>query len=460
MLIEFLFHQEECNKMELLKLRTGGFKNIQDTTLELSDLTALVSLNSYGKSNLLTAIDFGIDFISADAKQKNRMMRFQPGIPLNKNNALQNYFLELEAETILDGQSHLISYRYEFQWRTKSKGSARIISEHLEIKKNEKNQKYGHLILRNDKNALYKSSPTGRCTTKTAIEQNELVLNKLMAFDQLYFRDLLKQLNSLMVYVDRHLDVSGSYNPDFLIRTDLDELDLTGIRNIPRTIFYLKQEYPEKFELLKDAYLQLFPNFTDFDVAEIAINETKVKVQITSIEGDGISSGDTDGIPSDFDVCDKFYDIKVHDETLIQPISFGKLSDGAKRVFLMLTFAVIADIKGLPLIAFEEPENSLHPRLMQSFLLVMTQLTEKCKIIITSHSPYMLQYILANNIYIGMPNEKHLATFRRILNSKTSTLLRDVREAGLSIGDYIFELMSGCEDDMEQLNDYLEQKHE
>ena len=446
--------------MELLKLRTGGFKNIQDTTLELSDLTALVSLNSYGKSNLLTAIDFGIDFISADAKQKNRMMRFQPGIPLNKNNALQNYFLELEAETILDGQSHLISYRYEFQWWTKSKGSARIISEHLEIKKNEKNQKYGHLILRNDKNALYKSSPTGRCTTKTAIEQNELVLNKLMAFDQLYFRDLLKQLNSLMVYVDRHLDVSGSYNPDFLIRTDLDELDLTGIRNIPRTIFYLKQEYPENFELLKDAYLQLFPNFTDFDAAEIAINEMKVKVQITSIEGDGISSGDTDGIPSDFDVCDKFYDIKVHDETLIQPISFWKLSDGAKRVFLMLTFADIADIKGLPLIAFEEPENSLHPRLMQSFLLVMTQLTEKCKIIITSHSPYMLQYILANNIYIGMPNEKHLATFRRILNSKTSTLLRDVREAGLSIGDYIFELMSGCEDDMEQLNDYLEQKHE
>lgn len=59
-----------------------------------------------------------------------------------------------------------------------------------------------------------------------------------------------------------------------------------------------------------------------------------------------------------------------------------------------------------------------------------------------------------------MPNEKHLATFRRILNSKVSALLRDVREVGLSVGDYIFELMSGYEDDIEQLNDYLEQKHE
>lgn len=448
MTLELLFQQEECNKLELLKLRTGGFKNIEDTTLELSDLTALVSLNSYGKSNLLTAIDFGIDFIAADIKKKERMMRFQPGIPLNNNNAFQNYFFELEAETVLEGQSHLISYRYEFQWRTKSKESARIVSERLEIKKNEKNQKYGRLISRDDKTALYKSSPTGRCATKTGIEGNELVLNKLMAFDQLYFLDLIKQLNSLMVYVDHHLDASGSYSPDLLIRTDLDELDIAGIENIPRTISYLKREYPEKYELLKDAYLQLFPSFTDFDVVEIAMDDVKAKVKITGSEG----------IP--FHVCDKFYDIKVSDVALIQPISFGKLSDGAKRMFFMLTFAIIADIKGLPLIAFEEPENSLHPSLMQSFLLVITQLTENCKIIITSHSPYMLQYILSSSIYIGMPNEKHLVTFRRVLNSKVSMLLRDVREAGLSVGDYIFELMSGCEDDIEQLNEYLEQRHE
>ena len=438
--------------MELLKLRIGGFKNIADTTLELSDLTALVSLNSYGKSNLLTAISFGISFISADSKKKERMMSLQSGIPLNRSNTLQNYFFELEAETMLDGQPHLISYRYMFQWRAKGKGSARIVSEQLEMKKNEKNQRYGHLISRDDKIALYKSSPSGRCTTQTAIAENELVLNKLMAFDQLYFLELLKQLNSLVVYIDHHLDVSMSYRPDILIRTNLDELDLAGIENIPRTIFYLKQEYPEKYELLKDAYLQLFPSFTDFDVVEIAINPMKVKVKITSIEGDDI--------PSDFDVCDKFYDIKVNDEALIQPISFGKLSDGAKRIFLMLTFAVVADIKGLPLIAFEEPENSLHPSLMQSFLLAITQLTEHCKIIITSHSPYMLQYILAHNIYIGMPNEKNLASFRRVLGSKVSTLLRDVRDAGVSVGDYIFELMSGYEEDIEQLNDYLEQKHE
>lgn len=441
MTMELLFQREECSKMELLKIRTGGFKNIEDTTLDLSDLTALVSLNSYGKSNLLTAIDFGIKFITGSAKEKSQMMCFQSGIPMNRNNALRNYFFEFEAETTLNDQLYRISYRYEFQWRKKRKGSAKIVSEYLETKRREKSQRYGRLISREGQAAFYKSSSTGRCTTKTAIEENELVLNKLMAFDQLYFLDLIKELNALVVYVDHHLDASESYSPDFIIRKGLDELDIEGIENIPRTIFFLKREYPEKYELLKDAYLQLFPGFEDLDVVEIEV-ENRINI--------------SNPISLPFDFCDKLYSIMVNDTALVQPISFEKLSDGAKRMFLMLTFAIIADIKGLPLIAFEEPENSLHPSLLQSFLRVITQLTEKCKIIITSHSPYMLQYILPCSIYIGIPNERGLATFQRILNSKVSTLLRDAAGTNHSVGDYIFELMSGCMDDIVQLNAYLE----
>lgn len=251
-----------------------------------------------------------------------------------------------------------------------------------------------------------------------------------MAFDQLYFLELVRQLNALTVYVDHHLDASRSYDPEFFVRTDLEELDIAGIENIPRTVFYLKRGYPERYERLKDAYLQLFPTFRDLDVFEIEMEATR-KIRITS----------NGNIP--IDICNKLYDIKVNDTSLIQPISFGKLSDGAKRMFLMLTFAVIADIKGLPLIAFEEPENSLHPGLLQSFLLVITQLTENCKIVITSHSPYMLQYIPPSSIYIGMLDEKHLAVFRRVLSSKASALLKDVSEAGLSVGDYIKVYIKG-----------------
>lgn len=439
-----LFFTKGYCKMNFLRIRTGGFRNIEDSSLELSDLTALISLNSYGKSNLLTAIDFGIDFISANCTEKEEMMHYQPGIPLNRDNLLRNYFFEMEAETLLESQSYLFSYRFEFQWRANSQEPGKIISEQLKAKENKKGQKYNLLISRADM-AYYRSAKTGRCTTAISIENNELVVNKLKAFDGLYFLSLLKQINTIAVYIDRHLDASGSYIPDPIIRKGLSELDIEGIENIPRTISYLQREYPDKYELLKDAYMQLFPNITDIDVREFPIES----------QGN-IPSGDD--VP--FVFCNYVYIMRVTDNYLSQPISFERLSDGAKRVFLMLTFAIIADIKGLSLIAFEEPENSIHPSLLQSFLRVITQLTSNCKIIITSHSPYMLQYIQPNDIYIGIPNDKNLAAFRPIADGKVRTLLKDVAYADTSVGDYIFELMSGSQNDVDQLNQYLERGHE
>lgn len=430
--------------MNILRVGTGGFRNIEDTFLELSDLTALISLNSYGKSNLLTAIDFGVDFINASREIKERMMRYRSGIPLNKHNVLRNYFFEIEAETQLNGQSYLFNYRFEFQWASDKKKSAKIVSEQLKVKENEKGQKYNLLISRGEM-ANYRSAKTGRCTTAISIGESELVVNKLQAFDDLYFLPIVKQINAIVIYIDRHLDASSSYEPDPIMRKGLDELDIQGIENIPRTIYYLQQEHEHRFKLLMDAYKQLFPNITNIDLRKVPVEASA-----------SIPAGDD--IP--FVLCNYVYFMQVTDCTLSQPISFEGLSDGAKRVFLMLTFAVIADIKGLPLIAFEEPENSLHPSLLQSFLRVIAQLTSNCKIVITSHSPYMLQYIQPSDIYIGVPNKKSLAVFRHIVDSKVKSLLKDVEFSDTSIGDYIFELMSGSQDDVEQLEQYLERCHE
>ncbi len=41
--------------------------------------------------------------------------------------------------------------------------------------------------------------------------------------------------------------------------------------NLPRIIFNLKKQNPDKFELLKDVYLQLFPAIDDVIVKNIKI---------------------------------------------------------------------------------------------------------------------------------------------------------------------------------------------
>ena len=52
-------------KMKLLNVKIEGFRNIESDSIEFGNgITSLVSTNSYGKSNLMRAIDFAVDFIA------------------------------------------------------------------------------------------------------------------------------------------------------------------------------------------------------------------------------------------------------------------------------------------------------------------------------------------------------------------------------------------------------------
>ncbi|HQE69981.1 MAG TPA: AAA family ATPase, partial [Atopobiaceae bacterium] len=60
--------------MRLLGLTVGGFRNVAKTTIELGGITAFVSPNNYGKSNLLDAIDFATTFINESPRTRSTMM--------------------------------------------------------------------------------------------------------------------------------------------------------------------------------------------------------------------------------------------------------------------------------------------------------------------------------------------------------------------------------------------------
>ena len=288
---------------------------------------------------------------------------------------------------------------------------------------------------------MYKSSTTGRCNSVLSVSVNELVLNKLLSGEELYYYGIVKELNEIKIHYERHLDVSIFYVTFPLMLKEDEEFDLNNIDNIPRTIYKLKNKYPNKYQMLESAFLQLFPNITAIDVKEIDVGKHH----------------DFD-FPKDapYTVPNKVYSMFVRDANLNQPLDFRSLSDGAKRVFTMLACTVIADIKGIALIEFEEPENSIHPGLLQSYLTVLSQLANECRIIVASHSPYIIQYLDTKDIYIGKPNNQGLAEFARVEKRKVNTLMRDAASEGNSLGGYIFELLSGGEDENAILMSYLE----
>ncbi len=94
----------------------------------------------------------------------------------------------------------------------------------MKIKLNEKGQKFSQLINRNSDNALYKSSETGRCSSKIKVDDAELVANKLKAYDELYYAEVISKLNGMKIYMENNLDAkSFFYQPDPIIRKGFEK---------------------------------------------------------------------------------------------------------------------------------------------------------------------------------------------------------------------------------------------
>ena len=70
--------------MELLSVSVGGFRNLAYTTIELGGITALVSPNNYGKSNLLDAIRFAFQFIESGNKRRNNELHSAIAFPVQR----------------------------------------------------------------------------------------------------------------------------------------------------------------------------------------------------------------------------------------------------------------------------------------------------------------------------------------------------------------------------------------
>ena len=140
--------------MKIQAVFIDGFKNLSNIKIGFDNITALVSLNNFGKSNVLAAIDFGLTFMKAAMEDKADMMANSSLIPINSSMYGRNYKFEMEILTELDGIEYRVLYGYEFAWKCDENVEPQIVSEYLKIRPEEKGQKYTQLIKRNSQEAL------------------------------------------------------------------------------------------------------------------------------------------------------------------------------------------------------------------------------------------------------------------------------------------------------------------
>lgn len=424
--------------MEIVRVKFGGFSNVENVELDFNKINTLVALNNYGKSNIIKGIQFGIDFIKNQSKTKAKMMAFKPFIPYNKNIDDRPFKFEIE---ISESSKFSIIYSYSFDWikNDKEKGK-RILEESLKVKDLNIDLKYSTFIKRGLNKATYLPSKTGRCDREIKIDKDELVINKLESFDDLFYYPLIKVINELTIASvdtlqnpdDLFKKIRIQNNENLIVKNDYS-LSMNEAANSAYFIYGLSKKKPQYFELFKDAIMTLLPSLEDFEPVEIDLKE---KFSFNN---------DDEKLKLPLDFPEKIYDIRVKEKNNNQQTSITSLSSGSQKIFYVVSVAIAAEINKVPLITYEELENSIHPGLLQKLLIILDNLLEHSKILLSSHSPYLIQYLDFSNIKIGTPNEKGLAIFKQLRKTKFNKLLLLAEDENISVGDLIFEKMIECQ---------------
>ena len=105
----------------------------------------------------------------------------------------------------------------------------------------------------------------------------------------------------------------------------------------------------------------------------------------------------------------------------------------------------------------EEIETSIHPKMLQQLLEILDENIDETALLVTSHSPFLIQYLQPSQIYLGVPNDNGIARFKRIRKDALDEIESLAYDRGLGFGTYLFELMSSDGEDAEILADALEE---
>ena len=156
-----------------------------------------------------------------------------------------------------------------------------------------------------------------------------------------------------------------------------------------------------------------------------------------------------------FRLPETFYDVRVKERYNNQYTSINRISSGSKKIFFILTLVIAAEINKIPLVLLEELENSVHPRLLQNLLTAIVQLAGETKVLITSHSPYLVKYLEPTKMKFGIPTEQGVADFRSLKPNKVAKVLKNASAEEVSVGEYMFEMLLDMDCDNELVNEYF-----
>ena len=144
-----------------------------------------------------------------------------------------------------------------------------------------------------------------------------------------------------------------------------------GGENLPNVIQYLKEQHPERLELIFSVLRKRIPRLERVDAEPMPDGRLLLQIKDAPFE---------------------------------QPVLSKFASDGTMKMLAYLT--VLYDPAPPQFIGIEEPENFLHPRLLPELAEECRAAAEFSQLLITSHSPFLLNAMRAEEVRVLYRDEQ------------------------------------------------------
>jgi len=359
----------------LNRIHIQGFKSLRDATVELAPLVVLFGPNAAGKSNLLEALLL----LSRLVGERTLSEAFAEGIrgyPLEAftladggleqllHGPLPHLRLEVEMSTPLPTASRrrpdILSYQVEVAIDPHS-GRLSVQDERLEdLTANHKPRHRNPCLekmareregISTDVLAIRRQGSPSHPYEESVGLPHTIVSNRQFTGAERYplFDQLHQEIGTWRIlYLDPIKSMRDPQPP-----RDVNDIGSRGEWLVPY-LHRLKYQQPQSFDAVKRVIAMAIPTFT---ALRTDLNEMRGELEL-SIQMDGL------WLPS------------------------RVVSEGTLRLLALCAMAANPFQKGL--VAFEEPENGVHPRRIEVVTRLLARASRSQQVIVTTHSPQVV----------------------------------------------------------------------